>query len=1129
MMLTSLVEAALHSVLLGTATWVGLKLLRIKDPQAEMTVWKIVLVAAVAMPFLVPWTRVTIPDTHPDKPSPLASHSRADTSLPELGWLWPDTLSGVARQAPVPVDRFGAPSPALKPSSVTRAPEATRRIPIERIDWLGVATGLYLLVSGVLLLQLLIGLARLFRLARTARLLTVLPEGARVCTSELVAMPVTFASVIMLPSDWETWSRVKQRAVLAHELSHVARGDFYTLLFGSLYRIVFWFNPLSWWLLRRLGELMEMLSDDAAVADLGDAPAYAEVLLDVAASFRTAPMAIAMARTTRMRSRIERILARSAPPLGRRKRILMSASLAPLIALSAVTIARGTPPADPKASVVAQGTSSAEPPPRVAAADVPDSYVGYYSSSVPEPLVFTITREGDRLYLQRTGVFADSKVALFRKGDHTFNYVSAVGGPESELTFVLGNQGHATGIMLHEPGGDITARPVDEAEARRATELFNRRFASQQRLRVSVSVDPALFDRYIGHYKLDSRQVINVGRDGDQFFFQYAIPGREKIRLYPESEAEYFAETLHAQITFVIDPQGQVSGLISHQGGWSYQARRIGEAEAQQAEAAAAEQAREGVERRAAERRPREAVAVDRSVSDRDIGIYDAGYNGTSGPLFVITREDDQLFAQMSGQQKLPIFSEREHAYFFQGIPAQLTFMVDGQGPATRLTLHHSGRVIEAGRIGDLPKPDGQRSAVDPETFARYVGWYRLNPFMVVAVSRDGSHLFVQRSGQERFEVFPSKGGTYFADDGHAWIAFKTEGSDRAGEIMLYEAQTGAMRSARIDDAKGRSIQDSIAWREATAPDAFIAQKPAPGSEAMIRMAQSGAADGNLLGPRLADFLPRQLRFLREELIKLGTLRSLSFRGMALSGLDIYDARFDNGRAKITIGLGPDGKLDDANLQAESDGPSGGILACSEEPTLKSHVSSSFPDMMTIVNRTGGEIDMFGLSPSGDRVSSSVGPMPPIADGRSMQRMASASQPVVVTDGSGACLEIIMPGEATRTVVVRSRGASPRAAGGQAIPLPGAEDALRQYIDGVRRGAPDEAQMTPWAASVAQRTLRVQQAILAKLGAVQTVSFAGIGPNEDDLYRVKFDNGSVEWRIDLAQDGKIRRIALGPQ
>jgi len=245
---------------------------------------------------------------------------------------------------------------------------------------------------------------------------------------------------------------------------------------------------------------------------------------------------------------------------------------------------------------------------------------------------------------------------------------------------VLGDQSGAIAIMVHEPNEDITARRVDEAEATRATELFNRRFASQQRPRVAVTIDPAVFDRYVGSYKLESGQVINVERDGDQFFYRYAIPGREKIRLYPESETEYFdTTTFHAQITFMIDPQGQVTRLISHQGGWNHPAMRIEEAEARRADAATAERARGFVERRADERRPREAVAVDTSVSDRDLGIYDAGFRGTFGPLFTITREGDQLFAQM-GQPKLPIFPEREHTYFFKGIPAQLTFEVDGQG-----------------------------------------------------------------------------------------------------------------------------------------------------------------------------------------------------------------------------------------------------------------------------------------------------------------------------------------------------------------------------------------------------------------------------------------------------------------
>jgi bla regulator protein blaR1 len=433
-MLTLLVEGALGSMLLGSTAWLGLKLLRIKDPRAEMTVWKIVLIAAVVMPFLVPWTRATMPVTHPDTPSLHVSHTRGvGTSLSEFDGPWPDTLSGGAQRGPGASDRSGSPSFVPGPSAAARAPEPAWRLPIEKIDWLGVATGVYLLVSGVLLLKLLIGLALLFRLARSARPLTVLPSGAHVRTSESVAVPVTFASVIVLPGDWEMWGGVKQQAVLAHELSHVARGDFYALLLASLYRVAFWFNPLSWWLSHRLGELMEMLSDDAAVVDLGDAPAYAEVLLDVAANARSTPLAIAMARTTMVRRRIERILSRTAPPpLGRRKRMLISAGLVPLVALSAVTVARGTPPAESKASVVAQAAPPAASPPRVVDARILVSYVGYYereSSAAAEPLIFTITREGDRLLLERTGIFAGNKIALFAKNDHTFAYLSVVGGP----------------------------------------------------------------------------------------------------------------------------------------------------------------------------------------------------------------------------------------------------------------------------------------------------------------------------------------------------------------------------------------------------------------------------------------------------------------------------------------------------------------------------------------------------------------------------------------------------------------------------------------------------------------------------------------------------------------------------
>jgi hypothetical protein len=146
-------------------------------------------------------------------------------------------------------------------------------------------------------------------------------------------------------------------------------------------------------------------------------------------------------------------------------------------------------------------------------------------------------------------------------------------------------------------------------------------------------------------------------------------------------------------------------------------------------------------------------------------------------------------------------------------------------------------------------------------------------------------------------------------------------------------------------------------------------------------------------------------------LTKLGPLQSLSFRGVMLAGeTDTYDATFANGRARIMINLGQDGKLDRANMQAERVGPPGAIIDCAQEGTLKSQVGTSGQITMTVVNRSGGDINLFDISPSGDRYSTAIGPRPPMVDGQSTQRWGGPTNPVVVTDGAGACLEIVLPG-----------------------------------------------------------------------------------------------------------------------
>ncbi len=133
--------------------------------------------------------------------------------------------------------------------------------------------------------------------------------------SDIVGMPVTFGSTILLPRECAEWDHTKCQAVLTHERAHIAHGDFYILLLAMLNRALFWFSPFAWWQVKRLAELAEMISDDAAIEVLADRPSYADILIEFAGDAPRAPAGLAMARANTVRPRVERILAAKGLPV----------------------------------------------------------------------------------------------------------------------------------------------------------------------------------------------------------------------------------------------------------------------------------------------------------------------------------------------------------------------------------------------------------------------------------------------------------------------------------------------------------------------------------------------------------------------------------------------------------------------------------------------------------------------------------------------------------------------------------------------------------------------------------------------------------------------------------------------
>jgi beta-lactamase regulating signal transducer with metallopeptidase domain len=244
---------------------------------------------------------------------------------PEL--FSPNALSTVANaKAGSSLSMDLAPSPQLNPAGATTLPillHLSRLLP-----WLDVA---WLLGVACLSIRTIGGWRMIERLRRSALLEApeaVLATFARLCERLGIASPVSLRisehvqgplamgivrSLIILPaSAVMALSPQQLEAVLAHELEHVRRADYFWNLIQTMVETLFFFHPAVWWLGSRLRQQRELCCDDAAVQACADPLIYATALLRLEER-RNQQLGLAMAldghrSSSGLRARISRVL-----------------------------------------------------------------------------------------------------------------------------------------------------------------------------------------------------------------------------------------------------------------------------------------------------------------------------------------------------------------------------------------------------------------------------------------------------------------------------------------------------------------------------------------------------------------------------------------------------------------------------------------------------------------------------------------------------------------------------------------------------------------------------------------------------------------------------------------------------
>jgi beta-lactamase regulating signal transducer with metallopeptidase domain len=647
-MLEVVVRAALCSLLLALVIQLSLWGLRVRHAHLQLSAWTAVLIASLAMPAL----QCTVPTA---LPAPLLSFSLAEVVDPAT-----------------PAQRSALPQVSDPAAAVTRASEAQRALAwlqslgtLAWREWLAKAYAwrewlakAYVFVACALLLRLLLGLALSWRLLRTAQPVQAdWVAGRKISASTRISSPVTIGDNVLLPGEYANWDAPTREAVLAHEGAHVARGDFYIQILSQLNRAIFWFSPLSWWLHARLSALAELASDDAAIEALGDRPGYASILLHVARVAGTLPTGVAMARPVTVARRIERILASEIAP-GRvswLRQILIAAMVAPPAMLAAVLFG-GATPREAVDELQAPFTRITIDPKLL------DAYVGFYRNATTGS-VMVVTREDDHLLSRRIG---QNPVPEFPYTDHDFFLTAA----PKQNHFVTDASGAVVGVVHHQAGRDEKLQRISAEAAQRDL----KREADERAPHTEISIDSHLLDSYVGTYQLKPHLAFSITRQGDHLLAR--VTGQQTFEIHPYTERDFFYTIVAAQISFVPGHDGTASALVLHQGGKDQTAPRVDPSVAQELD-----------RKRAEESTAHTPITVAPRLLDRYVGRY-----VNDDVEITATRENDQLYVQVTGYLRYRVFPYTDHEFFATFKPIQISFATDSTGKAIQLVRHQDGR-----------------------------------------------------------------------------------------------------------------------------------------------------------------------------------------------------------------------------------------------------------------------------------------------------------------------------------------------------------------------------------------------------------------------------------------------------
>lgn len=178
------------------------------------------------------------------------------------------------------------------------------------------------------------------------------------------------------------------------------------------------------------------------------------------------------------------------------------------------------------------------------------------------------------------------------------------------------------------------------------------------------NVDKQAYPDFAGRYDYQNAVMTVTVEDGRLYA---RLTGQAKAEIFPGGPDMFFWKVADAQVTFLRNEKREVTAAQHSQGGNTFKAPRI----------------------------TAPSVKLTAAELDAILGRYHYG----PGTVMTVTRDEDSVFAQLTGQPKLPIFAKSATEYEWRAVPASVKFSQDKTGKVTKAVHTQNGTTFDAPKL----------------------------------------------------------------------------------------------------------------------------------------------------------------------------------------------------------------------------------------------------------------------------------------------------------------------------------------------------------------------------------------------------------------------------------------------